>query len=216
MNSFRIVMISFLAFLLVVIGGLVGYYFYNQSTLYLQTDNAQVAGQAIGIAAPVSGKLVNWNGLTNSKFSAGNTVGQIEVSGPTGTSKVDITMPQDGTIVENNGVNNEFVIPGTPLAQAYDLNHLWVVANINETSINDVNVGQKVDVYVDAFPGVTFSGTVSEIGLATLGTFSMLPSSNTNGNFTKVTQVIPVKITLQTNGGSGLVPGMSATVRIHK
>lgn len=216
MNANRLVMISSIVFFLIVIGGLTGYYFYNQSTLYLKTDNAQVTGQVITITAPASGKLENWKGLMNSKFSAGNTVGQIEVAGQNGSTTTDIPMPQDSTIVENNAVNNEFVVPGTPLARAYDMNNLWVVANINETDINNVNVGEKVDVYVDGVPGVTFNGTVSDVGKATLGTFSMLPSSSSNANFTKVTQVIPVKITLQVNGGSGLSPGMSATVRIHK
>jgi multidrug resistance efflux pump len=95
------------------------------------------------------------------------------------------------------------------------MNNLVVTANIDETKIQDVKVGDVVDVYVDAFPGTTLNGNVKSIGLATASTFSLLPTSNTNANFTKVTQVIPVTIKLNNIPG-GLVPGMNVSVRIHK
>ena len=96
------------------------------------------------------------------------------------------------------------------------MNNLYVTANIDETNINEVAVGQNVDIYVDAFPNQTLKGTVQQIGLATAGTFSLLPSSNTTGNYTKVTQVVPVKISIDDNTGTAIVPGMNVTVRIHK
>jgi multidrug resistance efflux pump len=77
-------------------------------------------------------------------------------------------------------------------------------------------VSQTVDVYVDSFPGTALTGKVDQIGLATAGTFSLLPTSNTTGNYTKVTQVIPIKISLDGYRGLGLVPGMSVSIRIHK
>jgi len=87
---------------------------------------------------------------------------------------------------------------------------------MEETLIRDLQVGQSVDVYIDAFPDTVISGKVNRIGLATAGTFSLLPSSNTTANYTKVTQVIPVEITIQGYEGLGIVPGMSATVQVHK
>jgi multidrug resistance efflux pump len=95
------------------------------------------------------------------------------------------------------------------------MNNLFVTANIDETKIQDVRVGDTVDVYVDAFPGTNLTGSVQSIGLATASTFSLIPSTNTNANFTKVKQVIPVTIKL-TNIPGGLVPGMNVSVRIHK
>ncbi|GGJ14139.1 multidrug resistance protein A [Alicyclobacillus cellulosilyticus] len=213
MNARRLLVVNILIILVIIVVGFVGYYLYNQSTMYLSTDNAQVSGQQIAIDAPAAGKLVHWKGALGAHFNAGQAVGDIDVGGG---KLVPVAMPQDGTIVLNSAVNNEFVAPGTPLAYAYDLNHLWVTANIKETEISDVKVGQDVDVTVDAYPGITLKGTVSQIGLATAATFSLLPQNNDTANFTKVTQVIPVIISLQGDQGIGLVPGMSATVRIHR
>lgn len=98
----------------------------------------------------------------------------------------------------------------------YDLNNLWVTANIDETKIDEIATGQDVDIYVDAFPNTTLKGKVQQIGLATAGTFSLLPSSNSTGNYTKVTQVVPVKVSIDDNKGVAIVPGMNVTVRIHK
>jgi len=57
---------------------------------------------------------------------------------------------------------------------------------------------------------------LQSIGLATAGTFSLLPSDNASGNYTKEVQVIPVKVSIENYGGLDLVPGMNVTVRIHK
>jgi multidrug resistance efflux pump len=217
MNSYKkIFVVNLIVIIVLLLGGFAGYYYYYQSITYLTTDNAQVSGQMITISAPVNGVLSNWNGEVGKTFHAGDAVGTISVEGAPKPQQVNVPIPTDGTIVQNNAVQNQFVAAGMPLAQAFDLNHLWITANIKETDINDVKVGQAVDVYVDAFPGNTLSGTVSKIGLSTANTFSLLPSSNTTGNYTKVTQVIPVMIKLDNYKGLALVPGMSVSVRIHK
>jgi multidrug resistance efflux pump len=216
MNSRRLVVVNLVIFLIIIIGGFAGYYFYNQSTLYLKTDNAMVGGQQIVISSPVTGKLLNWQGDVGNKFSAGNAVGTVQVQQGSKTVDVAVPSPSAGTIVANNATSNEYVAPGEPLAYAYDLDNLYVTANIKETDLKSVKVGQSVDVYVDAQPGITISGTVSQIGLATAATFSLLPTQSTTADYTKVTQVVPVTISLQGSQGIGLVPGMSASVRIHK
>lgn len=213
MNAKRLLIINIIVIVVIIVAGFAAYYFYNQSTLYLKTDNAQVTGQEITIAAPSAGKLTNWRGTDGTEYTAGDTVGDLQLANG---KTMHITMPTDGTVVENQAIDNEYVAPGTLLGYAFDLQKLWITANIKETNINDVKTGQDVDVYVDAFPGITLKGTVSQIGMATANTFSLLPSSDDTANFTKVTQVIPVKITLSQYQGIGLVPGMSVSVRIHK
>lgn len=215
MNAKRVLVLQIVIILVVLAGALVGYYFYQQSTKYLKTDDAQVTGQQIAIAAPAAGQVVSWNGTEGTHFGQGDVVGTVAVPGARGTTTMQVTAPQASTIVQSNVVDNEFVAAGTPLAYAYNLNQLWVTANIKETQIDDVSVGQTVDVYLDAHPGTTFPGVVQQIGLATASTFSLLPTSNTDANYTKVTQVIPVRIRLQTYTGQ-LAPGMSASIRIHK
>lgn len=216
MNARRLFLVNILIILVIIIAGFIGYYFYNQSTLYLKTNDAAVSGQQIVIAPPVNGKLENWDGTLGTSFHAGDTVGDVQVQAGNSTKDIAITMPSDGTIVLNNAMNNELIAPGEVLAYAYNLNNLWITANIKETQINNVKVGQNVDVYVDAYPGTKITGTVEKIGLATANTFSLLPTQSTNADFTKVTQVIPVRIKLQGYEGIGLAPGMSANVRIHK
>lgn len=208
-------LVQVIVVLVVLIAGFVGYYYYNQSTTYLKTNDASITGRQIVIASPVSGKLVNWTGTTGTNFSSGDTVGTVQVQNGKNATNVNIVNPSTSTVVHNLALDNQVVAAGSPLAYAYDLSNLWVTAKIKETQINDVKVGQSVDVYVDAYPGQTFTGTVKQIGLATSSTFSLLPTGNTNANYTKVTQVIPVQIQLQTTGGR-LLPGMSASVRIHK
>ncbi|MGE8206160.1 efflux RND transporter periplasmic adaptor subunit [Heyndrickxia sp. NPDC080065] len=214
MNAKRMILINVILLIILVGGGFTGYYYYNRSVTYLTTDNAQISGQQVNIASPVSGKLIDWNAKTGDTFAKNDKIATVQTTGAAGTQNIDIKAPANGTIVQSNAVKNTIVGAGTPLAITYDLTNLWVTANIEETKIDDVQVGQDVDVYVDAYPNSTLKGKVQEIGLATAGTFSLLPSSNASGNYTKETQVIPVKISIVST--LNLVPGMNVTVRIHK
>lgn len=221
MNMRRLFLLNIIALVVLVGGGFLLFSFYTEGMTYLKTDNAKIEGLMIPISSPVAGKLVSWDGVVGKKYNAGDTIGKVEVisSTPSGMPEVrtvDITIPQTGTIVSSSAVLNAYIAPGVPLAQAFDLDHLWVTANIKETEINAVKVGNEVDVFADAFPGTTLNGKVDRIGLYTASVFSLLPSSNASGNYTKVTQVIPVRITLDGYKGLNLVPGMNVTVRIRK
>jgi multidrug resistance efflux pump len=212
MKSSRIVLINVIVLVLLVAGGGGGAYYYTQSVNYISTSNASVDGQAVTISAPEAGVLSEWNGKVGQTYSSGQTVGMIRSAG----TSVEAAAPAAGTIVQQNAVVNSVVGAGTPLARMYDLNNLWVSANIAETRIRDVKLNQVVDIDVDAYKGNSMTGKVTGIGLATAGTFSLLPVSNTTANFTKVTQVIPVTITIDNYRGLELVPGMNAHIRIHK
>ncbi len=99
---------------------------------------------------------------------------------------------------------------------------LWVTAYYEETKIQGIHENQKAEFTVDAFPGVTFTGRVYSIGPNTAGQFSLIPPNNASGNFTKVTQRIPVKISIlgddsrDTTVMKRLVSGMSVVVRLSK
>jgi membrane fusion protein (multidrug efflux system) len=73
---------------------------------------------------------------------------------------------------------------------------IWVVANYKETQMFGVHPGQPAEIDVDSFPGRTFIGRVDSIAAATGSTFALLPADNATGNFVKVVQRIPVKITI--------------------
>jgi multidrug resistance efflux pump len=113
-------------------------------------------------------------------------------------------------------VVGQVVIPGVPLAEETDLSSVTITAYIDEGALNNISTGQSVDIKVDAYSDTSFTGHVSQIVNATAGEFSLLPTQdNASGNFTKVSQRIPVIITLDGNAGKTLMPGMSATVTIH-
>ncbi len=211
MNS-RAILVNLLVIIIILAGGGAAAYYYNQSANYIKTDNAQVSGQAVTVASPSAGKLTGWNAEVGKTYTAGSTLGSVEGGG----SRISVTIPTDGTVVQQTAVNNSIVGAGTPLAKAIDLNNLWITANIDETAVQDLQVGQTVDVYIDAYPDTSLSGKLEKIGLATASTFSLLPTSNTTANYTKVTQVVPVTISIQGYKGLGIIPGMSATIRVHK
>lgn len=217
MSTKRLLLLNIIILVILVGGGFAGYAYYNKTINYISTDNAQIAGQQVTIAAPANGKLTDWTGKVGDSFSKDEKIGTIMTTGTNGQpTEMNVTLPTDGTVVQTNAVPNSFVAAGTPLAQVFDLNNLWVTANIEETKIDEIAEGQDVDIYVDAYPNTTLKGKVQQIGLATAGTFSLLPNSNNTGNYTKVTQVVPVKVSIDDNKGLGIVPGMNVTVRIHK
>ena len=98
----------------------------------------------------------------------------------------------------------------TPKAGVIDT---WVEANIKETQVRRLKVGQRVAIDVDAYPDDKFIGRVAKIGGAATSSFALLPTPNPSGNFTKVTQRIPVKITFEQRPRP-LAPGMMVEVEI--
>ncbi|MCH9670422.1 MAG: HlyD family secretion protein [Gammaproteobacteria bacterium] len=122
--------------------------------------------------------------------------------------------PIDGVVSKTFVLPGEYVRLGQRIALIHDPRNVWVEANIRETEVGRLQVGQLVDVSVDAYPDAVFEGTVERIGHATTGEFALLPSPNPSGNFTKVTQRIPVRISVSV-GSERLRPGMLVEVDIH-
>ncbi len=183
---------------------------------FVTTSNAQIDGTQISVNAPTSGTLTDWKGALGVQLRANSAVGRIAVQTGYGQPQLVVRAPADGVIAVNNGVNGAFVTAGTQLAVAYDPSAVFVTARVEETSINDVRVGQLADISVDAFPGVKLTGRVVEIKTGAAGVFSLFPQSNTTGNFQKVTQVIPVKVMIDDLKNLQLAPGMNVTVKIHR
>lgn len=102
----------------------------------------------------------------------------------------------DGVVGKKNIHEGQLVQPGQTMVDIVDNSELWVVANYRETQLPGIKVGAKVKVEADAVPCVTFEGTVERISDATGAAFSMIPQDNATGNFVKVEQRIPVRISL--------------------
>ena len=110
----------------------------------------------------------------------------------------------------------QIVSPGVAIVQESDPRSLKITAYVDESAMKTIAIGQQVDIHVDAYSGMSLSGHVSQIVGASAGTFSLLPTQDTaSGNFTKVSQRIPVNIYLDGPPDDTLLPGMSAEVTIQ-
>jgi membrane fusion protein, multidrug efflux system len=131
-----------------------------------------------------------------------------------------VLSPMGGVISKRWALAGDVISPGQPIFTVYDLKNLWVTANLEETSVSALRVGDNVEVSVDAYPDMKFSGKVFQIGSNTASQFSLIPPNNASGNFTKITQRVPVKISIQPAIGPSekmsaqLLPGMSVEVKV--
>ncbi|HDC7673969.1 TPA: HlyD family secretion protein [Staphylococcus aureus] len=206
----KMILINVITVVVLLAIGIAGFYFWNKTTSYITTDNAKVNGDQIKIASPASGQIKSLN------VKQGDKVATVTVQGQDGETKdMELKMPQKGTIAKLDGMEGSMVQAGNPIAYVYNLDDLYVTANIDEKDIKDVEVGKDVDVTIDG-QKASVKGKVDSIGKATAASFSLMPSSNSDGNYTKVSQVIPVKITLDSEPSKQVVPGMNAEVKIHK
>jgi membrane fusion protein (multidrug efflux system) len=129
--------------------------------------------------------------------------------------------PIAGVVARKWIVPGDVVQPGQPIFTMYDLGDLWVTVNLEETKLTSIHVGDPVRIKVDASRGREFNGTVILVGAAAASQFSLIPPNNASGNFTKVTQRIPVKISIDeapadsTGGSFRFLPGMSVEVKIR-
>jgi membrane fusion protein, multidrug efflux system len=122
-----------------------------------------------------------------------------------------ITAPISGTVGERSLRVGQYVQVGTQLMAVVPLQAVYITANYKETQLTDVHPGQKVSITVDMFPGVTVHGVVNSIAPNSGEEFALLPPDNATGNFTKIVQRVPVKITIDQHDPlfGSLRPGMS-------
>ncbi|MDP3859537.1 MAG: HlyD family secretion protein [Stagnimonas sp.] len=105
--------------------------------------------------------------------------------------------PSDGLIGNLAAKLGERVNAGLRLLSLVSAGPVWVEANFKETQLTQVVVGQPARVHVDAFPGAEISGRVESVSPASGAEFALLPADNATGNFTKIVQRVPVKLTLE-------------------
>jgi membrane fusion protein (multidrug efflux system) len=131
-------------------------------------------------------------------------------------SYTTIVAPVDGVVGNRSLRIGQYVQAGTQLMAVVPMHGVYVVANFKETQLTDVHAGQPVEIDVDMFPGTVVNGHVDSIAPASGQEFALLPPDNATGNFTKIVQRIPVKITLDAGDKlAGLLrPGMSVTPNV--
>ena len=127
----------------------------------------------------------------------------------------DVTAPFDGVVVRRWRDPGTTVAPGTPVVTLLDPSTLHVEANIEENHLGEIAVGDRVRISIDAYPDVELHGRVTTILRATNDQFSLIPSEGVSGTYIKVTQRIPVRISLERPpSGVELSPGLSVVVDV--
>jgi membrane fusion protein (multidrug efflux system) len=136
-------------------------------------------------------------------------------------SELRITAPVDGVVAKRWAFTGDIVQPGQPILTVYDTSSIWVTVNLEETKISSIHLGDSVEISLDAYSRKKYSGKIILIGAATASQFSLIPPDNASGNFTKVTQRIPLRISIDDAGPPGgknekpLLPGMSASIKVR-
>jgi membrane fusion protein, multidrug efflux system len=135
-------------------------------------------------------------------------------------SYTKIVAPADGYVTKKQIQPGQFVSPGQDLFAVVplDLDNIWVTANYKETDLTYVRPGQPADIKIDTYPGVIIKGKVKSIMAGTGAVFSLFPPENATGNFVKVVQRVPVRISIDKHQPM-LLPtlrnGMSAVPTIY-
>jgi multidrug resistance efflux pump len=218
--------VIFTVVIVIILGGAaLGVWLGYQSYKYVSTDNARVAAPLIPVTVLASCQVVSLDVDIGSYVEKGQkiaTVGAPRADNPTSRQgfrdvamgRSSIESPVSGYIAAVWTYPGAVVSAGQPVVTVYDISETWVIANVSELELYRILPGQEVEIKVDSLGGATLGGKVEGVAAATAATFSLLPQNNTTGNFIKVVQVVPVKISVANPGNYILVPGTSVEVKI--
>ena len=224
----KILIIVGIALLVIAIGA-AGYLYYESINFY-KTNNASVSAHMVNVVPMVTGTVTSWDVGEGDIVKQGQVLGKQDVFSLVNTSKVDqtalensstsilakaeIRSPIDGEIVQSNVLKGSTATVGSTVAVVADTSDMFIKANIEETNIFKIKEQQKVSINIDAYPGKTFTGYVEFIGSSTQSAFSQFGSINTSGTYSKVVQLIPVRISIVNDENLPMLIGMNATVKI--
>jgi membrane fusion protein (multidrug efflux system) len=127
-----------------------------------------------------------------------------------------IRAPVTGTLGRRMVFEGQYLVAGAGVITLTPLNSVWVAANFRETQLTRMRPGQAVALTVDTYPGLMVHGHVGELSPASGSATALLPPDNATGNFTKIVQRVPVKITIDSGQRleGPLLPGMSSVVTV--
>lgn len=130
-------------------------------------------------------------------------------------ARISIRAPVDGVAGAVAVRPGQYLQPGAQVMAIVPLAQTYIVANFKETQVAKLKIGQQVRIHADAFPGAAIRGRVESFAPASGAEFALIPVEHANGNFTKITQRIPVRIALEDSlEANGLRPGLSVAVKV--
>lgn len=134
-------------------------------------------------------------------------------------SHTSIYAPMNGVAAKRWVLEGDVVSPGQGIFTVIGTEETWITLMLPENEIRHIHIGDTANITIDAFPKTTFKGVFYQIGNSTASRFSLIPPNNASGNFTKVAQRVPLKLTVFKTGGESskpikLLPGMSAEIKV--
>lgn len=192
----------------------------SQATLDAATAARDQAKAALGSAeAGVSAAKANIEVLKAQRVEAARQGDELKVAEQKAERDLTFTKvasPIDGLVANTNVQLGDLVSAGKRLMSIVPLDQVYVDANFKETQLGPLKIGDRATITVDALPGQVFEGKVSGIAGGTGSVFTLLPPDNATGNFTKIVQRVPVRISLSPEAAARhlLRPGMSVIVKI--
>lgn len=212
----KIILIILLV-LLVGSGGALGYYYWYQGSHFVKTDDARISADQYKVMPQLTARLDHIDVEEGDILKKNEPIAEQDVSGleASDISKSVVRAPIDGTVLKVQSKEREMGSPSAAIAIMADMKNLYVSANIEETDINRIKLGARVDITLDAIEGESIQGKIRKIGQASNSVFSAIPATNTSGNFNKVTQRIPIEIALNVPDGLTLIPGTNVEIKIY-
>jgi membrane fusion protein (multidrug efflux system) len=129
--------------------------------------------------------------------------------------RTEVRAPIAGRVAQSDRLQQgQMAVTALPMLTIVSEKSSYVEANFKETQLNHMRVGQRAEIELDAYPGVKLAGHVLSIGAGTGSEFSVLPAQNATGNWVKVTQRVPVRITIDDKPPRRLIAGLSADVTV--
>ncbi len=185
----------------------------------IQAQSKQATAELRGSQAAVSAQqkqLASYdNEIAQAQARVKQALAQVELA-KIDLENTQIRAPFDGVIGHRGVQLGAFVQVGTNLAYLLETQKVWAEANFKETQIENMKVGQPVQIHVDAYPDILFTGKVDSFAPASGSEFSILPAENATGNFTKIVRRVPVKIVFDANENTALLKsGLSTTVKVQ-
>ena len=187
---------------------------------YISTIDANLDSYRVNVSARAMAPLYKVYKFEGDSVKKGDLLALLD---STETKEYRIVSPTDGVIAKQWLVPGDLAEPGETIFTLNENKELWVAVYLQETKFSNIRLGQEALFTLDAYSGLTFYGKIFYIGANTASEFALIPPGNASGNYTKVAQRIPLKISIDRVEGDAkkkanvrLLSGMSANVKIIK
>jgi membrane fusion protein (multidrug efflux system) len=191
----------------------------RQSLDKIESESKQAAAELRGSQAAVTAQQKQLSSFDSEIAEAEARVKQAQAQVELAKLDVEhtkIRAPFAGVIGHKGVQIGSHVQAGMALAYLLETSKIWAEANFKETQLQNMKIGQPVEIHVDAYPDLKFTGKVASFSPASGSEFSILPAENATGNFTKIVRRVPVKIEFDANPDTALLKsGLSVAVTVQ-